>query len=142
MAASDKDFDSRVNNLTMIDFNAVCNLVDEELARFSKEKNGTSIKFDIYTTLGQQALEIIEQHNLITFRGSDKAICIADITLNGEGVIASGGLNTYLDSLGKKVQLKEEKESLEFEKMQSELVLLKMQIVDFNANKWKTNLAI
>lgn len=131
------------NIIIMTDFETnIFKIVDDELDHLLKEKYGATIKFEIYTTEGQQALEIIQNHNLITFRDLEINNCIADISLNGRYVITSGGIKKYLNNLREKVLQKENKEELELEKIKKEIILLKNQLGDYRTNKWIALLAL
>ena len=117
------------------------NIIDKELEHLSKESDA-AIDFNIYSTVGQQALKIIQDHVLITFRSANIPGSMADIQPKGLEVLKIGGIKNYLDKLNNKTIQGEAKEALEIEKLQHDILYLKNQLTDYKSNKRRTSFAL
>ena len=78
------------------------------------------------------AKEIMDKHRLITYRAPGSKMSIIDIGKNGLTIIKAGGIKKYLLSL---TQKSEEKERLEYEKINAEIIDIRNRIFDYDSTK-------
>ena len=109
--------------------------IDNALLLLSKSNTGNLLPFDSRDSEGQEAISIIRKHNLVNFRSSNIHSSIVDITTNGHRVLQMGGISVYLNKLIDNELRKENKESLETDKLFSEVEMLQRQLSDYTRNK-------
>lgn len=74
-------------------------------------------------------------HRLITYRNPGSKTSIVDIGNNGLSIIKAGGIKKYLLSINQK---SEEKERLEYEKINAEIIDIRNRIFDYESTKRRT----
>jgi hypothetical protein len=109
--------------------------IDNALHLLSKSNTGEPLPFNSRDSEGKEAISIIRQHNLISFRSTNINRSIVDITTTGHKVLEMGGINIYLNKLNDIEIRKQNKESLELDKLFSEVQILQRQLSDYTRNK-------
>jgi len=113
-------------------------IIDNFLQHLVNKGHGSvyDLSKDFYSTESQMAYKIMCDNELISFRkGYPDKNSIIDIAQNGLTILKYGGYKTYIT---KSQESSAEKERLEFEKLNSEIIDIRNRIFDYDSTKRRT----
>lgn len=84
--------------------------IDDFLLKLKNDNTGTGINFDRGSSIGRNAIAIMKEHALIHFRSVNEVSSLVDISILGERVISSSGIEAYLTELADRKNSKAKKE--------------------------------
>jgi hypothetical protein len=111
-----------------------CNLIDD----FLEKLEGRQVKFfDTYAKPPEYyiAKELMDKYNLISYRAPGNKMSIVDITTNGLKIKPIGGMKNFVCSINQKVETKDVKDKMEYDKLQAEVILIQNQMFDYDKTK-------
>lgn len=114
--------------------------IDAFLTLLKSEGSGSIFDLgDLDHSETQIAKNLLTEHNLISFQKGYASIdSLIDITVHGLSVLEQGGIKAFLEGKNRKQKINEEREGLELEKLNAEIIDLRNKIFDFESAKSRT----
>jgi hypothetical protein len=107
-------------------------VVDNFLKELSASDNGGW--FNTYGASSDRILakELLDKYGLITYRSTNRKTSIIDISQEGLRILKAGGLKKYLSDT---IEYAEQKEKMQYEKLNAELIDIRNKIFDYDSTK-------